>query len=317
MVKRLTGRRSIPPALWAAWTTFNICACYAHYYSTLAFAAQALTLAILVARERSWPQLGWLRGESHGRRRGVPAVAADPVKTFSEPRAGMDVAQDAGVHLREHARRVARDVRRPRVGICLLPCLGYHRSSDDRHCGAWMLVIAFVGLGRRLRAASRPPAADALLLVAAITLAELLVASLVYQKNSSCRKRATHFVLPRDRCAVLRGSSRSCPPERPRHGAGPWSSRRPGPRWPSSSLSAAGMPSRPISGSSFPKRIQNPIERGQRSAAATAASAGRDGIRQFSRDRASAVLPARAVETVAGRRGDRVLGRDPEQHIHR
>jgi hypothetical protein len=60
MVRRLRGR-SIPPALWAAWTTFNICACYAHYYSTLAFAAQALTLAILVARERSWPQLCGLR----------------------------------------------------------------------------------------------------------------------------------------------------------------------------------------------------------------------------------------------------------------
>jgi len=60
MVKRLTGVRSIPLTLWATWTTLNICACYAHDYSTLAFAAQALTLAILVARERSWPQLGWL-----------------------------------------------------------------------------------------------------------------------------------------------------------------------------------------------------------------------------------------------------------------
>jgi uncharacterized membrane protein len=60
MVERLTEMQWIPPALWAAWTTLNICACYAHYYSTLAFAAQALTLAILVVRERSWSQLAWL-----------------------------------------------------------------------------------------------------------------------------------------------------------------------------------------------------------------------------------------------------------------
>src|SRR5262249_37551934 len=60
MVERVRDTRSIPPALWAAWTTLNVCAGYAHYYSTLAFPAPALPLAILVARERASPQLGWL-----------------------------------------------------------------------------------------------------------------------------------------------------------------------------------------------------------------------------------------------------------------
>jgi uncharacterized membrane protein len=191
MVKRLTGVRSIPLTLWAAWTTLNICACYAHYYSTLAFAAQALTLAILVARERSWPQLGWLAVSLT-----VAGVAFLPwlpilLKHSVSPEQGWMRLKTPGFIF----------VSTLDAWRAMFAGRGWEYASFPVLVtteavtivfGAWMLVIAFVGLGRRLRA-GRPPAADALLLVAAITLAQLLVASLVYRKNFVSEARY-HFV---------------------------------------------------------------------------------------------------------------------------
>lgn len=191
MVKRLTGVRSIPLTLWAAWTTLNICACYAHYYSTLAFAAQALTLAILVARERSWPQLGWLAVSLT-----VAGVAFLPwlpilLKHSVSPEQGWMRLKTPGfifVSTLDAWRAIFAGRGWEYASFPVLVTT----EAVTIVFGAWMLLIAFVGLGRRLRA-GRPPAADALLLVAAITLAQLLVASLVYRKNFVSEARY-HFV---------------------------------------------------------------------------------------------------------------------------
>jgi uncharacterized membrane protein len=192
MVKRLTGMRSIPPTLWAAWTTLNICACYAHYYSTLAFAAQALTLAILVARERSLPRLWWLAVSLT-----VAGVAFLPwlpilLKHSVSPEQGwMRLKTPWFIFVSTldawRAMFAGRGWEYASFPVLVIT------EAVTIISGVWMLVIAFVGLGRRLRAASRPPGADALLLVSAITLAELLVASLVYQKNFVSEARY-HFV---------------------------------------------------------------------------------------------------------------------------
>ncbi len=191
MVKRLTGVRSIPLTLWATWTTLNICACYAHYYSTLAFAAQALTLAILVARERSWPQLGWLAVSLT-----VAGVAFLPwlpilLKHSVSPEQGWMRLKTPGfifVSTLDAWRAIFAGRGWEYASFPVLVTT----EAVTIVFGAWMLLIAFVGLGRRLRA-GRPPAADALLLVAAITLAQLLVASLVYRKNFVSEARY-HFV---------------------------------------------------------------------------------------------------------------------------
>ena len=192
MVKRLMEMRSIPPTLWAAWTALNICACYAHYYSTLAFAAQALTLAILVARERALPQLGWLAASLSAA--GVAFLPWLPI-LFEH-----SVSPEQGwMRLKTRWLLVVSTLDAWRAMFAgrgweyaPFPVLVITEAVTIVF-GAWMLVIAFVGLARRLRAPSRPPAADALLLVATITLGELLAASLVYRKNFVSEARY-HFV---------------------------------------------------------------------------------------------------------------------------
>jgi len=192
MVERLTGVRSIPRTLWAAWATLNICACYAHYYSTLAFAAQALTLAVLVARERSWPQLGWLAVSLAAA--GIAFLPWLPIlfeHSVSPEQGWMRLKTPWFIFVSTldawRAMFAGRGWEYASFPVLVIT------EAVTIVFGAWMLVIAFVGLGRRLRAASRPPAADALLLVAAITLSELLVASVVYQKNFVSEARY-HFV---------------------------------------------------------------------------------------------------------------------------
>ena len=192
MVKRLTERQWIPPALWAAGTTLNICACYAHYYSTLAFAAQALTLALLVARERSWSQLSWLAVSLTAA--GLAFLPWLPILIEHS------VSPEQGwmrLQTRWFVVVSTLDAWRAMFAgrgweYASFPVLIVTEAATIVF-GAWMLVIAFVGLGRRLRAPSRPPAADALLLVAVITLGELLAASLVYRKNFVSEARY-HFV---------------------------------------------------------------------------------------------------------------------------
>ena len=182
MVRPLTDERPIAPTLWAAWTTLNVCACYAHYYSALAFAAQAITLAILIARQRSWPQLGWLVVSLT-----VAGVAFLPWLPILFEHS---VSPEQGwMRLRTPWFIVVSTLDAWRAMFAgrgweyaSFPVLAITEAATILF-GAWMLVIAFVGLARRLRAASRPPAADALLLVAAITLGELLAASLVYKKK--------------------------------------------------------------------------------------------------------------------------------------
>ena len=192
MVKCLTGVRSIPPTLWAAWTTLNICACYAHYYSTLAFAAQALTLAVLVARERSWPQLGWLAASLAAA--GIAFLPWLPIlfeHSVSPEQGWMRLKTPWFIFVSTLDAWRAMFAGRG-WEYASFPVLVITEAATIVF-GAWMLVIAFVGLGRRLRAESRPPAADALLLVAAITLGELLVASVVFRKNFVSEARY-HFV---------------------------------------------------------------------------------------------------------------------------
>jgi uncharacterized membrane protein len=192
MVKRLTHARSIPPTLWAAWTTLNICACYAHYYATLAFAAQVLTLAIFLARERSWRQLEWLAVSIT-----VAGVAFLPwlailFEHSMSPEQGW-MRLDAPWFVLVSTLDAWRAMFAGRGWEhASLPVLVITEAATII-VGVWILVIAFVGLRGRFRAASRPPAADALLLVAAITIIELLVASFVYKKNFVSEARY-HFV---------------------------------------------------------------------------------------------------------------------------
>jgi uncharacterized membrane protein len=192
MVERLTGARPVPPTLWAAWTTLNICACYAHYYSTLAFVAQALTLAILVARERSLSRLAWLAVSLTVA--GVAFLPWLPIlfeHSVSPEQGWMRLQTPWFIFISTldawRAMFAGRGWEYASFPVLVIT------EALTIISGVWMLVIAFVGLGRRLRVASRPPAADALLLVAAITLAELLAASLVYQKNFVSEARY-HFV---------------------------------------------------------------------------------------------------------------------------
>jgi hypothetical protein len=181
-------------------------------------------------------------------------------------------------------------------------------------CGAWILVIAFVGLGRRLRAASRPPAADALLLVAAITLGELLVASLVYQKNFVSEARY-HFVYYPAIVTLFAWILA----ELPARAAASW--RRAlvePPAWAALALIllvGCGNAVATDIGLEFPKRTK-PIERGRARGGRDGPSAGRDGIRQFHETvlQLSYLLELLRQSPPPQRR---VLGRDPEQHIHR
>jgi uncharacterized membrane protein len=192
MVKRLTDRRSIPAALWASWTAINVFACYAHYYDLLVFAAQALTLALLMVRERSLPQLWWLAVSLTAAGVAFLPWLATLFKHSVSPEQGwMRLTSSWRIfHDTLHAWRA------------MVAGIGWERGTPVVAAttqaatlifGVWALGIMTIGLGRRLRAASRPPAADALLLVVVITLVELFVASLAYDKNLVSEVRY-HFV---------------------------------------------------------------------------------------------------------------------------
>jgi uncharacterized membrane protein len=176
---RLAQHRPPGLALWASWASLNALACYAHYHGILAVAAQAAALAVAAGRARAWRQLGWLLASGAA----VGLAFLPWASILLEHSASPDMywlatRPHAYLHDTLHAWRQMfagiawRRTPAPIPAVTQVLTLIF---------GIW--VLAVVSLGLRRRWPTRPPGADALLLVIGLTLVATVAASIALKKN--------------------------------------------------------------------------------------------------------------------------------------
>lgn len=188
IVGRLTAHRPVPGLLWAAWAATNALGCYAHYYGTLTFAAQAATLGLVVLAQRSRRALAWLVAAT-----GAVALAFLP---WAATLATHSVSPEQRWMRLKGTWLIVYETLTAWQAMILgkrweTPIPGVMTASKVFAIvfGLWVLALLAAGLVRRLRAEPRHPAAYALLVFGAITVVELFAGSLLLGKNLALKER--------------------------------------------------------------------------------------------------------------------------------